>query len=171
MGLFAGEVTSADGIVDKSSHTTRSEVFELHFFDIDTCHSDLLVTLHYQAIIRLVEEIGRPVYVVHFRTRSMVRHRIAVHLSGVRHKNHQTVILRGKLRKQIEKIGKILRFRLPRRGGMLETVDRVEDEDAASPTQDKLTGFGKHPFRSGAAFEGDMTDVFGRSPSVMPQPF
>ena len=56
---------------------------------------------------------------------------------------------------------------------MLETVDRVEDEDAASPTQDKLTGFGKHPFRSGAAFEGDMTDVSerSRSPSVMPQPF
>ena len=92
----------------------------------------------------------------------MVRHRIAVHLSGVRHKNHQTVILRGKLRKQIQEIGKILRFRLPRCGGMLKTVDRVEDEDAASPTQDKLTGFGKHPFRSGAAFEGDVTDVFGK---------
>ena len=92
----------------------------------------------------------------------MVRHRIAVHLSGMRHKNHQTVILRGKLRKQIQKIGKILRFRLPRRGGMFETVDRVEDEDAASPTQDKFTGFGKHPFRSGAAFEGDVTDVFGK---------
>ena len=45
---------------------------------------------------------------------------------------------------------------------MLKTVDRVEDEDAASPTQDKLTGFGKHPFRSGAAFEGDVTDVFGK---------
>ena len=27
LGLFAGEVASADGIVDKSSHTTRSEMF------------------------------------------------------------------------------------------------------------------------------------------------
>lgn len=50
----------------------------------------------------------------------------------------------------------------PGAGVCSKTVDRVEDEDAASPTQDKLTGFGKHPFRSGAAFEGDVTDVFGK---------
>ena len=69
--------------------------------------------------------------------------------------------MRGKFRKFIQQIRDILRLRLSRCRFVVEAVERVEDEDAATTADNEFAGFGKHTVGGGIAFQGDMGDVLG----------
>ena len=136
-------------------------MLEFHFIHIDTGNADFLVALHHNSIVSLVVKVGRAVDVVHFHTRSSPGCGVAVHLARVGHEDQEAVILRGKFRKFIQQIRDILRLRLSRCRFVVEAVERVEDEDAATTADNEFAGFGKHTVGGGIAFQGDMGDVLG----------
>lgn len=159
MRLFAREIPPADGVVDESSHTARSEMLEFHLIHIYAGDADFLVALDDDSVISLVVKIRGTVDVIHFHTRGDARRRVAVHLARMGDDYQQAIVLSGKFGELIQQVGEILRLRLPRLGVMVEAVERVEDEDAAATAHDELTGFGYHTLGSGIAFEGNMRNV------------
>ena len=60
-----------------------------------------------------------------------------------------------------DRIRDILRLRLSRCRFVVEAVERVEDEDAATTADNEFAGFGKHTVGGGIAFQGDMGDILG----------
>ena len=87
-------------------------------------------------------------------------------------------MLHCKFCKFIQQVGNILRFRLSRLRVVVETVERVEDNNAAAAADNEFMSLGQYTIRRNITFQRDMRDVsvrksseFARSPSVMPQPF
>ena len=113
-------------------------MLEFHLVHVYACDTNLLVTFHNDTVIRFVIEIGRAVDVVHFHTRSSPGCGVAVHLARVGHEDQEAVILRGKFRKFIQQIRDILRLRLSRCRFVVEAVERVEDEDAATTADNEF---------------------------------
>lgn len=107
-------------------------MLEFHLVHIYASDTNLLVTFHNDTVIRFVIEIGRAVDVVHFHTRGNARDRITVHFTRMDYNHEQAIMLHGKFCKFIQQVGNILRFRLSRLRVVVETVERVEDNNAAA---------------------------------------
>ena len=137
-------------------------MFELHLIHIHTGHPHPLVTFHHNTIIRLVEEIGRAVDIIHLHARSSVRHRVTVHLARMGDKHHQAIMLHRKFRNHIQEIGKILRLRLSRLRSVVKPVERVVHQNTAPPPHHQLVRLRKHPLRRGVPLQRDMRHVIGK---------
>ena len=138
MRFFTGQVSSAYGIVDKGCHSTDTKMLEFHLVHVYACDTNLLVTFHNDTVIRFVIEIGRAVDVVHFHTRGNARDRITVHFTRMDYDHEQAIMLHGKFCKFIQQVRNILRFRLSRLRVVVETVERVEDNDAAATADNEF---------------------------------
>ena len=138
MRFFTGQVSSAYGIVDEGYHSTDTEMLEFHLVHIYAGDADLLIALHNDAVIRFVIEIGRAVDVIHFHTRGNARDRVTVHFTRMDYDHKQAIMLHGKFCEFIQQVGNILRFRLSRLRVVVETVERVEDNDAAATADNEF---------------------------------
>lgn len=66
------------------------------------------------------------------------RDRITVHFTRMDYNHEQTIMLHGKFCKFIQQVGNILRFRLSRLRVVVETVERVEDNNAAAAADNEF---------------------------------
>ena len=118
-------------------------MLEFHLVHIYAGDTNLLVTFHNDTVIRFVIEIGRAVDVVHFHTRGNARDRITVHFTRMDYNHEQTIMLHGKFCKFIQQVRNILRFRLSRLRVVVETVERVEDNNAAAAADNEFMSLGQ----------------------------
>ena len=137
-------------------------MLEFHLVHVYACDTNLLVTFHNDTVIRFVIEIGRAVDVVHFHTRGNARDRITVHFTRMDYDHEQAIMLHGKFCKFIQQVRNILRFRLSRLRVMVETVERVEDNDAAATADNEFMSLSQYTIRRNITFQRDMGDVFSQ---------
>ena len=162
MRFFAREIPPVDGVVDESCHAAHAKMLEFHFIHIDTGNADFLVALHHDSIVSLVIKVGRAVDVVHFHTRGNARDRITVHFTRMDYNHEQTIMLHGKFCKFIQQVRNILRFRLSRLRVVVETVERVEDNNAAAAADNEFMSLGQYTIRRNITFQRDMRDIFSQ---------
>lgn len=157
-----GIVTSAYHVVEKRSCSGMSQVFKFHLLHMDAGERFVIVPFHHQPIVGLVVKVGRTTDIVHLRAWFAFGQRITVDLPGMCHKNAEAMVLGDEIRQFVQHRRKVLRLRLSRLRGMVETVQRVPDKNAASFARHQFAAFGQYGIRGGILFEGNVADVFGK---------
>ena len=122
-----------------------TQVFEAHLIDIERGAALRVVAIDNEAVVRLVAEVGRTVDVVHLHAALLPVQVGTVHLARMGHQDEEHAVLGGKAHHAVQAVADELQLR---HGGLLlvrlQTVQRVDDHDAHTPSGHQLAGTLQH---------------------------